>query len=95
MQSANGNISLERVAEAGGSQVPLLMFQLYVFKDRAFTAKVIASAPRAAAQLCACAQGPWCTLPDARLTAGAGVDACPGQALRPASCCCGALQAPA
>ena len=44
VQSANGNISLERVAEAGGSSMPLLMFQLYVFKDRNFTAKVIRSA---------------------------------------------------
>ena len=42
VQSANGNISLERVAEAG-RDAPLLMFQLYVFKDRVFTSKVIKS----------------------------------------------------
>ena len=42
VQSANGNISLERVAEAG-HDAPLLVFQLYVFKDRVFTSKVIKS----------------------------------------------------
>lgn len=45
VQSANGNISLERVAEAGHNN-PLLMFQLYVFKDREFTSKVIKSEPK-------------------------------------------------
>ena len=38
-----GTYSLEDVAEAGAS-CPLLFFQLYVIKDRAFTAKLLKGA---------------------------------------------------